>query len=263
MNKKQRKKQLLYILTVFAAFVLLFVGYAGYVYASTPEHLRRPAFQHYHFRTQILVNGRAVNFADKKFQQAYDKGSCTTDLASAPIHFHDNVDQMTHIHWDGMTGGEFIKYYGWNFIGGQEDSLGYRYDQGVVSPSKIPIAGEFLPQLPSITSFFVYTGDANGYERKDWNDFLRQDLEAFFGKQSSVPPPEESTFNLGNWLFPKVSAHSEVDDGHDAKDEAELTRINNLIGNVVIFVQEQEPSEGQIKERFNKLVPLQDSTCGG
>jgi hypothetical protein len=32
---------------------------------------------------------------------------------------------------------------------------------------------------------------------------------------------------------------------------------------VVIFAQNDEPTDEQIRERFNNLVPLHDSTCGG
>ena len=58
-------------------------------------------------------------------------------------------------------------------------------------------------------------------------------------------------------------AHGEVMDEHpSSKSEEELTRINNVIGNVVIFAQEKEPTKEQIKARFDNLVPLHDSTCG-
>lgn len=261
-----KKKYLLYAAGLVAGFVVLAGLYAGYVYASTPEHLRKPAFQHYHFRTQILVDGQAVNFAEDKYQQVYDKGSCSTDLAATPIHFHDHVDQMTHIHWDGMTGGEFLKYYGWNFIGGDDQSLGYRYDQGMVRPHKIPVAGNLLPGRPANANYYVYVGDAQRHERKDWNNFLNQDFETFFGKQSRIGG-EEITSAIQNWLFPKASAHSGENHGHvageETKSDEDLQRINNLLGNVVIFVQEKEPTEDQVKQRFENLVPLQDSTCGG
>ena len=56
-----------------------------------------------------------------------------------------------------------------------------------------------------------------------------------------------------------MDGHSEDSD----KSEDELKRINNLIGNVVIFAQDTEPTSEQITERFSNLVPLHDSTCGG
>jgi hypothetical protein len=51
-------------------------------------------------------------------------------------------------------------------------------------------------------------------------------------------------------------------DGNETEQQR-LTRINNLIGNVVIFAQDTKPNDQQVKARFNQLVPLSDSTCGG
>ena len=47
------------------------------------------------------------------------------------------------------------------------------------------------------------------------------------------------------------------------KTEEELKEINNLLGNVVIFVQSTEPTQEQIKKQFDVLEPLSPSTCGG
>ena len=262
------KKLIVYIVAALAGILILAGGYWGFLFASTPAHLRYPQFEHYHFRTQILVSGKAVDFSEDKFQQAYDASSCSVEVSGTPIDFHDNADQMTHIHWDGITGGEFLKYYGWNFIGGADDSMGWRYDQGIMTNltmkmPNIPTFGKHLPAIPDGVNFYVYTGDEKGYQKKNWNDFLNQNLEDFFGKQSNIKQNEQS-FRWDSWLFKNALAHGGVDDGHDQElSEADLTRINNLIGNVVIFVQDSEPSDKQIKERFGNLAPLHESTCGG
>src|SRR5688572_25918996 len=134
-TRRTKKKPLLYVAAGLVTLLLLVAGTYGYLYASVPEHIRRPAFQHYHFRTQIVVNGAAVDFSEDEFQQAYDSTACSAEVGGTPIDFHDNVDQMTHVHWDGMTGGEFLKYYGWNFIGGSDEVLGRRYDAGLTPQS--------------------------------------------------------------------------------------------------------------------------------
>lgn len=247
--------------------ILSAVGFFGYTYAQTPEAIRQPSFEHYHFRTQLVVNGEAVNFAEDKYQQSYDVGACSDEVAPEPFHFHDGMDQMTHIHWDGMTGGLLLKNYGWNLIGGSDGSLGRHYGNGNMMPTgTASVYGDVLPELPDDANFYVYIGDEGGYEQKAWEDFLNQDLEAFFGVQSLLSQDEQSS--LPDWLIPPAYAHSSEDDGHSSDDsdelsEAELTRINNLIGNVVIFAQEDEPTDEQVRERFNNLVPLQDSACGG
>lgn len=258
------KKVATYVAAAVLAVVVLIGGVYGYVYASTPEHIRKPTYQHYHFRTQILVDGKAVDFSKDEFQkETVASTTCSAAVGGVPIDFHDKMDQLTHVHWDGMTGGEFLKYFGWNYIGGNADLLGRRYDAGV-TPQSVKIYGKLLPSVPDKDNFFVYIGDKYNYQQKSWDDFLKQDLETFFGKKSNIGHSEEVSSNtVLDWLFPKAYAHGEVMDEHPSgKSEEELTRINNVVGNVVIFVQEKQPTKEQIKARFDNLVPLHDSTCG-
>ena len=263
----KRIKPILIILTL----VIGFVGsYGGYLYASSPAVIRRPKLEHYHFRMQILVDGKAENFAEDKYQQDYAKDQCNANLPEQPIHFHDKKDQFTHIHWEGMTGGMVMKYYGWNYIGGINKALGYKLDD-LGDIQKVNTHGNFLPAVPADSKFYIYTGDEKAYEEKSFDDWVKQDLEQFFGTISNFPAHETNKrqTSLRDYLIPKVSAHGTEDHSTTpATDETEteeqkLTRINNLIGNVVIFVQQDKPTDEQIKERFNKLEPLSDSTCGG
>ena len=264
-----KKKVLVYGIFSILFLLLATGGFYGYSYVSTPAHIRNPAFEHYHIRTQIVVDSRAVDFSTDEFQKEYDASTCSTGLTGQPIDFHDNVDQMTHIHWNGITGGEFLKYYGWNFIGGKSDSLGRRFDQGFMRMHDVQRYGSLLPDIPEKANFYIYTGDENGYKQKDWNNFLNQDLELFFNKKSNVNQDEQASgINLTDWLFPKAYAHGDVIDEHKESDDKELSneelsRINNLIGNVVIFVQQDQPTDEQVQARFDNLVPLHSSTCGG
>jgi hypothetical protein len=261
---KLNKKVAAYVFVTVAAVMVLVGGVYGYLYASIPEHIRKPTFQHYHFRSQILVDGKAVDFSKDEFQEETGTATtCNAAVGGVPMDFHDKMDQLAHVHWNGMTGGEFLKYFGWNFIGGSDELLGRRYDAGVM-PQSVKIYGKLLPSLPDKANFFVYVGDKNSYQQKSWNDFLNQNLETFFGKKSNIGHSDEVSSNtVLDWLFPKAYAHGEVMDEHPSiKSEEELTRINNVIGNVVIFTQEEEPTKEQVKARFDNLVPLHDSTCG-
>lgn len=263
-STKLNKKTTTYIASILASIVLLVVGGYGVLYASTPEHIRKPTYQHYHFRTQIIVEGKAVDFSKDEFQEETSgANTCSEAVGGVPIDFHDGMDQVTHVHWGGMTGGEFLKYFGWNFIGGSDQLLGRRYDAGL-KPYSVNIYGKLLPSIPENTNYYIYAGDTNDYQQKNWKDFLNEDLERFFGKKSNVGHNEEvSSYDVLNSLFPKASAHGEVIDEHPStKTEEELTAINNLVGNIVIFAQQQEPTKEQIEERFDNLVPLHESTCG-
>lgn len=261
---KLNKKVAAYVFVTVAAVMVLVGGVYGYLYASIPEHIRKPTFQHYHFRSQILVDGKTVDFSKDEFQgETGTATTCNAAVGGVPMDFHDKMDQLAHVHWNGMTGGEFLKYFGWNFIGGSDELLGRRYDAGVM-PQSVKIYGKLLPSLPDKANLFVYVGDKNSYQQKSWNDFLNQNLETFFGKKSNIGHSDEVSSNtVLDWLFPKAYAHGEVMDEHPSiKSEEELTRINNVIGNVVIFTQEEEPTKEQVKARFDNLVPLHDSTCG-
>ena len=250
------------------ALLIFSGGYYGYLYASTPSHLRNPEFEHYHLRTQIVVDGEPIDFSHREFQEEYDKNSCSAELTGQPIDFHDDMDQMAHVHWRGITGGEFLKFYGWNLIGGEDDSLGRRYDQGMMRMHRIDTAGDLLPEVPENANYYVFIGDENGYEQKNWDEFLEMDLEDFLDKKSYLNTDDETSVNPLDWITQKAYAHGDEDDGHIEVSELEneeekLERINNLIGNIVIFAQETEPSEEQIQDRFANLVPLSDSVCGG
>lgn len=271
-NKKPKQrfsKRVKIAIIVLIALFLVPLSYAGYVYAVSPAVVRNPKLEHYHFRTQILVNGKAEDFSSQGYQKGYVKDQCNANLPEQPIHFHDNKDQFTHIHWEGMTGGMVMKYYGWNFIGGMDNALGYKLDN-LKDPQKVTTHGKYLPAVPKDANFYTYSGDESGYKERSFDDWKNQDLETFFDTTSNFPAHDinKGKTSLLDKIFPKASAHGGEDDGNDGEtgeetEQEKLTRINNLIGNVVIFVQKDKPTDQQIKDRFNDLEPLTDSTCGG
>lgn len=273
MTKRPVKKWLKIGIGIAAAVFGIAAIYAGYSYAQSPEVIRQPTFEHYHFRMQIIAGGNAEDFGAKKYQTGYVKDQCNANLAEQPIHFHDNKDQFTHIHWKGMTGGMVMKYYGWNYIGGLNNALGYKVDD-LASIQKVTTHGDYLPGEPKQKEFYIYVGDENVYTQRNFDDWKNKDLEDFFGVKSNVPAEEVSRTSqksVLDMLFPSAYAHGTPDDadGDDGTGPAaetqdeKLTRINNLLGNVVIFVQKDAPSQQQIKDRFADLEPLTESTCGG
>ena len=267
-KKRTFSKRFKIILVTLLVVATIPLSYAGYVYAASPAVIREPELEHYHFRMQILVDGKAEDFSTEGYQTGYAKDQCNANLPEQPIHFHDSKDQFTHIHWEGMTGGMVMKYYGWNFIGGMKNALGYKLDD-LSSPQKVTTHGNYLPAVQEGSKFYVYSGDENGYQERNFEDWTHQDLEQFFGKTSNLPAHEQNKqSSLLDKMFPKAFAHGGADDGNDGEPaeetkEEKLTRINNMIGNVVIFAQKDKPTDEQIKSRFNDLEPLSDSTCGG
>ena len=322
--------------------IIVGLGFFYFVIKSlSPIAIAYPVSDHYHFRMQLIIDGKAEDFSKDEYQLSYAKGQCGLDLTNEPIHFHDFRDQIVHIHWagrsndpiekfftgntktGGITGGQVLKNYGLNLIGGSDDLLGYRLDRLFEFPPKIqPVyrLGKIIPDIPLNNRFWIYTGDKleDGkveYRARNWEAFLWSSTEDFFGKESLIRRQKreleqsgEATSNnptkfLADILgSPKVLAHGDGD-GHDkigtpikdiedqaktktnvvptsnlinpvasdttatlsnqALDKTELETINNLLGNVVIFSQAQEPTDAQVTERFNNLVALDNSTCGG
>lgn len=264
-DAKQRtllKRRLLWAVPVTLVVVLGLI--TSYLFAVSPAVIRNPKMEHLHFRLQVMIEGQAIDFSRPIFQQSYAKGQCSGELAAEPIHFHDQKNQFVHIHWAKMTGGLVLKNYGWNFIGGNKNVLGYRLDD-LPRIKRVPIHGQDLPALPKNATLWVYAGQQNGYQQRTIEEFTEQDLETFFDKQSNLPKTAQNS-GFFAWLFPRASAHNGEIHGDTTvhePDEERLSRINNLIGNVVIFVQPTEPSDAQIKARFADLEPLSESTCGG
>jgi hypothetical protein len=249
------RRSVLVLLLLIGLGLVALISFLIYIYSTSPDIIRRPSQEHYHFRMQIIVDGRPENFALPKYQEGYSHDNCNVALTTLPIHFHDSKNQIVHIHWEGMTGGMVLKYYGWNYIGGQKGALGYRFDK-LPQLIKAPIHGYVLPEAPTGDHFYIYQGDSQSYKERSWNDFLNKDLERFFGKTSTFPAHHFRSSAL-NSLFPKVYAQEA-----DSQDH-QLTQLNNLIGNVVIFAQPNKPSDAQVKDRFNHLEPLSASVCGG
>lgn len=232
---------------------------AAYMFAVSPAAIRTPALDHAHFRLSLIADGTPVDFGGEPFQkqsQAY----CTDDLSEEPIHFHDRKNQFVHLHWKGVTGGLVLKNYGWNMIGGPNNILGYRSDRLPLA-NVVPIYGEVLPTLPRHAKLWVYTGTTDAYQLRSTQDFLFQDLETFFGRASTVGVRQPDIWR--DMFFASASAHDGVDHEADRKSQAELSDINNLLGDVVVFAQANKPQGDQIKDAFHNLEPLTESTCGG
>lgn len=247
------------ILAGLIVVVLIASAWLIYAYATTPEAIRYPASTHYHFRMQIVNDGSPINFAEAKYQTAFNNDVCTAALTNEPAHFHDGLDQFVHVHWDHLNGGTLLKNYGWDFIAGTSQTLGYRFDQ-LPSLVRVPIHGLDLPQPPPTTHFYVYVSSVaapSDYHEQSWDDFLSQDLKDFFALK---PAPQQTSWL--HRLVPRAWAHDSETHG-PAPAETQLAKLNNVLGNVVIFAQADRPTDRQIKDRFAHLVALPESSCGG
>jgi hypothetical protein len=270
-------------LLLIAVFLLPTIAYSIIRFGISQDNISYPAKDHAHFRMQYVYHGKMENFADAKYQTPYDKGQCDASLAKEPIHLHDNKNQVVHFHWARITGGQVLKNYGLNLIGGQDDKLGYQlYELTKFKITPIPIFGKVLPQPENADKIWVYSGEKDNFNTRTLEEFKNQDMEKFFDSTSQERLDQEKygdKISLFNSV--KAFAHGEDLDQHEKiannttaissstssivapKTEEELKQINNLLGNVVIFVQLNEPTQDQVKKQFDMLEPLSPSTCGG
>lgn len=243
------------VIGTIAVALLLAGAWYGWAYVTSPAAIRQPLTDHKHIRLQVINNGQPVDFSKEPFQTPYQKDFCNAALTKEPFHFHDGKDQFIHLHWLRLTGGLLLKDYGWNFIGGTNDVLGYRFDK---LPWTTPVAihGRALPAPPAGTKYFIYTGNQSGYQERNWDEFLHQDLVTFLSGQ-----PQQTSWL--DWLAPAASAHGDEDHSGAATSEQQLIQLNDLIGNVVIFAQKDRPTDAAVKARFEHLEPLPQSSCAG
>lgn len=238
-------------------------GWFTYAWFSTPASIRVPQQAHYHFRMLMIFEGRPVSFADGAFQTEFNKDMCTAAITKEPFHFHDGTDQFVHAHWAHLTGAILLKNFGWNFLGATPKTLGYRFDS-FPAVKRVPIHGAALPRRDTGLKYYVYTSsvtDPLNYRERSWNDFLGQDLEKFFAGSAKT-----------SWLdriVPAAEAHEDENveatsnASQDPATVVERAELNHVLGNVIIFAQPNPPTDAQIKDRLNRLVPLPESSCAG
>lgn len=322
---KRNKIKFLVTISMLTIIPSSLIGYCFYI---TPANFQNPKQDHAHFRMQYIFMGQAENFGLPRYQVDYVKDICNGAITESPIHFHDNLDQYVHLHWQKVTGGQVLKFYGLNKIGGLDDYMGVKTnDLASFKFTPLPIHSKSLPQPRAGDKFWVYSGDENSFSARNFDDFVNQELETFFNQKSRVRQQKEEveeyeknrkqSYNkfwehLPNPIFGSISANAHAGEEHktlteaqqheadvkkaelekieidkknniatqsqnttiasstsasstitSTQDDQELKEINNLLGNVVIFVQPDEPTNEQVKARFNNLVPLTKSVCGG
>jgi hypothetical protein len=298
---------------VLLAIIIVPIGtYSMLRWVYSKDNISYPAQDHAHFRLKYIFQGQEENFGSPRYQTDYTKDICSGSLTTSPLHFHDNKTDYQHMHWARMTGGQMLKFYGLNYIGGLDAYMGFEMDK-LPKVTAVPIHSNSLPAPRPDDKFWVYTGVENpdgsnqwSVQKKEFKDFVNQDFETFFGKESQVRKDNEKyKVSYSTGLFGSISAkaHSGIEhsslteeqnhlleereklDAQKLNNQAiqtqssssattktvekdpitgeELKSINNFLGDVVIFVQTEEPTMEQVQARFKSMVKLDKSVCGG
>jgi hypothetical protein len=330
MNQKPMPKFNIKNLSVCLLGILLILGltYSTIRFGLSKENVSFPKKDHSHFRIKYIFNGQEENFGSPRYQTDYTKDVCGGTLTEAPLHFHDNKNDYQHMHWARMTGGQMLKFYGFNYIGGLNGHMGFVLDKfPQITP--VPVHSNSLPQPRVNDKFWVYSGveklDNSGnwdFKERKFEEFINQDFETFFGKESQERKDIERYGVSYFDIFNSIQAHAHngvkhqtlseeqkhlVEAGEKVNTEKlnnqainlsinslssakiitdnkevklfqsesdktpeidpvtgeELKSINNFLGDVVIFVQPEAPNVEQVQARFQSMVKLDKSVCGG
>jgi len=279
-----RFKKIRIFIYILLAFILIFTSsfYLITRVFSTPA-INYPKTTHFHFRQSITLNGKEINFSEDKFQVPVTGVGCDIKLAEEPIHFHDKNGQFVHVHWEGITGGQVLKNYGINYIGGLDDSLGFRLDNGHFLQN-LKVHGQFFNKNEySNKNLYIYVGKSDDFSKKEKNDFLHKPLSEFFGKgatttsffnsiqvnaddgsHSTPSPAGEKVLEARQKDSQKYQGKTDEEVKKELGiDDKNLKELNNVLGDLVIFIEDKEPTNEQIKAKFNSLQPLPVSICGG
>lgn len=241
---------------IITAITLVFMAVAMTVTLTmlpvSTTNISSPEKTHEHFRLQVAIDGEFEDFTTPEYQEQYEKGICSGLLTETPIHLHDDNGQMVHLHWDGVTGGQLLKYYGLNYIKGGQELLGTRTDD-TGAKVDVPIRGEILPKPSEGSRMWVYVNDSSddlGYVEYDNNGFLKTDIEKVLTGYSE----EQSA---------SVNDDTISTDTNNEYTQKELSIINNVLGDIVVYVQQSEPTQEELTEAFKNFSQLEESVCGG
>ncbi len=222
--------------------IIIFILSATYLtlrYGLSKENIAFPTQDHAHFRIKYVFNGQEEDFGSPRYQTDYTKDICNGSLTTSPLHFHDNKPDYQHLHWANVTGGQFLKFYGLNYIGGLDGYMGFKLDS-LPSVTPVPIYGKDLPKPRSEDQFWIYTGKENldslgnatgdwSFEKKTFDNFKDNSFEQFFGIESQVRKDIQrygALESFGDIMTSiKVLAHNEVEHTTDAEAQKHLIEI--------------------------------------
>ena len=129
----------------------------------------------------------------------------------------------------------------------------------------------FLNNLNGLVSNNIQLQAHDGEEHKTLDEATKHAMETkereLTSERNNQPISQVVSTNSSN--INSISSQNilpKLDNKTEPKPETsleELKSINNFLGDVVIFVQQSEPTNEQIKTRFQSMIKLEKSVCGG
>ena len=249
-------KRVLFYICIVCITVLLGVIFLSYTVISRP-HLIKPVATFFKLKMRIHYQKTPLELTQNDITDQ-SNSNCNLVVTEKPFYLDKDKKNVVQVRWEGMTGGELLKYYGFNYLSGLNDLIGVQYrgpfDIKPIRPLSIskPTASDIL---------YVYTGSGKDFKLLNSQNFLYQDLENTLKKSRLRTKREKESSKLTLYT---ISVSGEESLGLALKPQltdGQLNDINNILGSLEIFIQQDAPSNTDIINSFNSMERLSSESC--
>lgn len=226
-------------------------------------HLRLfiPRYEYAHIRMRLFVQGTEVDVQDLFSEYTLYRGACSGDVQRAPMSSVKKDPHSVRLMWKGLTGQDLFTFLG---IAAHHQpvpkSLGYAL--GAPFPTSVPIPAhtQTLPEATN-TNTFIFVRSGEGFIERPLSWWLKNSLEKNMGRNSQIKL---------TWSTDIASAHEEETEINTsstdpfvlAQEQEEARMLNNILGDVVIFLDEPErPSDKEIENIFSTFPLITGGLC--
>ncbi len=227
----------------------------------SPSRFFFPRYEYAHVRMRLFVQGTEVDVRDIFSSYTLYRGACSGKVQDAPFSTVKKDPHSIRLMWKGLTGQNLFTFLG---IGthnrGAKKILGYRIGLGVPGVITVPVHAQTLPWADEAHTF-IYVRSGGGFTERALSYWLSHTLEENMGRNSQI----------------KLSWFSDVAFAHEGETEIDLTStdplviaqeqeearmLNNILGDAVIFLNQQErPSDEEVEKVFATFPLIVGGLC--
>ena len=252
---RYNKRTLFYICIVCITVLLGFI-FLSYTVVSRP-HLIKPVATFFKLKTRIYYQKTPLELTQNDIADQ-SNSNCGLAVTEKPFYLDKDKKNVVQVRWEGMTGGELLKYYGFNYLSGLNDLIGVQYR----GPFDIkPVRPLAVSKLTSSDLLYIYSGSDKDFKLLNSQNFLYQDLENTIKKSRLRTKREKESSKL---ILDTISVSGEESSGLTLEPqltEGQLNDINNIVGSLAIFIQRDTPSNTDVINSFNSMERLSSESC--
>ena len=240
--------------------VVIAIVASVFVFFSS-SRLFLPRYEYAHIRVRLFVHGTEVDVSDLFSSYTLYRGACSGRVQNAPMSTVKKDPHSVRLMWKGLTGEDLFAFLGIGALGEKGPHV-LGYTLGLKLPRTIPVPAHtrILPQAQT-TNTFIYVRSGDGFIERPLPYWLAHTLEENMGRNSQI----------------KLSWFSDIALAHEGETEIDLTStdplviageqeearvLNNILGDAVIFLDQQErPSDEEIENIFATFPLIAGGLC--